>query len=228
MGYQYIFIITDITTHFMILRPLKSTEEVSYEFVKIICKLGFPKIIQSDNGSEFINKIMSAFISSYHSRANRAAESHVKLTKSMLLKSLKDSKPFELFFGRPLSYLDNDFNSISKLKTPREIIFLTKVMLQIIYPSIYKKKSTSTTNKIIHFSPRDKVMLKNSSANSKTDPKFLGPFIIHHCINNGAYVLQDITGNILPDKVSPSALKPVDPNTPFEEGNLRSGKGPQP
>ncbi|KAL6043844.1 hypothetical protein QOT17_023633 [Balamuthia mandrillaris] len=62
MGYQYIFIIRVIATHFMILHSPKdkSAEEVSCELVKMICKLGFPKIVQSDNGSEFINKIMSA------------------------------------------------------------------------------------------------------------------------------------------------------------------------
>ncbi|KAL6049957.1 hypothetical protein QOT17_020117 [Balamuthia mandrillaris] len=114
-----------------------------------------------------------------------------------------DSKSFEFFFGRPLSYPDNCFNSISKLKTPREITFLTKVMLQIIYPSIYKKiakysinveKHFNTMNRIIHFSPGDKVMLKNSSANSKTDPKFLG------------------------------ALKPVDPDTPVEDEHFEVEK----
>ncbi|KAL6043845.1 hypothetical protein QOT17_023634 [Balamuthia mandrillaris] len=102
-----------------------------------------------------------------------------------------------------------------KLKTPHEITSLTKVMLQIVYPSIYKKvvkystnieKHFNANNKIIHFSPRDKVMLKNLSVNSKTDPKSLSPFIIHHCTNKGAYILQDITGNILFDKVPPSAL----------------------
>ncbi|KAL6042081.1 Chromo domain-containing protein [Balamuthia mandrillaris] len=68
------------------------------------------------------------------------------------------------------------------------------------------------------------LLLKNSSANSKTDPKYLGPFIIHHCTNNGAYVLQDITGDILPDKVPPSALKLVDPNTPFEDKHFEVEK----
>ncbi|KAL6072833.1 hypothetical protein QOT17_005376 [Balamuthia mandrillaris] len=118
-----------------------------------------------------------------------------------------DSKPFELFFSRPLSYPENYFESISKLKTPREITSPTKVMLQIVYSSIYEK-----------------VMLKNLSANSKTDPKYLGPFIIHHCTNNRAYVLQDITGDILPDKVPPSALKLVDPNTPFEDKHFEVEK----
>ncbi|KAL6062761.1 hypothetical protein QOT17_012037 [Balamuthia mandrillaris] len=144
-----------------------------------------------------------------------------------------DSKPFKLFFSRPLSYPDNYFSSISKLKTPREITSLTKVMLQIVYPSIYEKvakysanveRHFNANNKIIHFSSGDKVMLKNSSANSKTNPKFLGPFIIHQCTNNGAYVLQDITGDILPDKVPPSALKLVDPDTPFEDKHFEVEK----
>ncbi|KAL6048895.1 hypothetical protein QOT17_020777 [Balamuthia mandrillaris] len=106
-------------------------------------------------------------------------------------------------------------------------------MLQIVYPSIYKKvtkysasieKYFNANNKITHFSPGDKVMLKNSSANPKTDPKYLSPFIIHHCTNNRAYVLQDITGDILPDKIPPSALKLVDPNTPFEDKHFKVEK----
>ncbi|KAL6070503.1 hypothetical protein QOT17_006769 [Balamuthia mandrillaris] len=114
------------------------------------------------------------------------------LVITKLLKSLKDSKPFKLFFGKPLSYPDNYFNSISKIKTPPEITSLTKVMLQIFYPSIYKKvtkysanieKYFNITNKIIYFSSGDK----------------------------------DITGNILLDKVPPSALTPVDRDTRFED-----------
>ncbi|KAL6062450.1 Chromo domain-containing protein [Balamuthia mandrillaris] len=56
------------------------------------------------------------------------------------------------------------------------------------------------------------------------DAKFLGPLIIPHCTNNRAYVLQDITGNILPDMVPPSALKPVDPDTPFEDEHFEVEK----
>ncbi|KAL6071830.1 Chromo domain-containing protein [Balamuthia mandrillaris] len=99
-----------------------------------------------------------------------------------------DSKPFKLFFGRPLSYLDNYFNSISKLKTLCEITSLTKVMLQIIYPSIYKK-------------------VTKYSANVEK-----------------ACVLQDIIGNILLDKVPPSALKPAGLDTPFEDKHFKVEK----
>ncbi|KAL6055441.1 hypothetical protein QOT17_016716 [Balamuthia mandrillaris] len=64
----------------------------------------------------------------------------------------------------------------------------------------------------------------NEMKKSSTSAKYLGPFIIHHCINNGAYILQDITGNIFPDKVSPSALKLVDPNTSFEDKHFKVEK----
>ncbi|KAL6046890.1 Integrase catalytic domain-containing protein [Balamuthia mandrillaris] len=114
----------------------KSVEEVSHEFVKIICKLGFPKIIQSDNGTEFVNKIMSA--STFLPIAQFALNQHISRHS--------DSKPFELFFDRPLSYLENYFESISKPKIPCEITSLTKVILQIIYSSIYEKVAKYSTN----------------------------------------------------------------------------------
>ncbi|KAL6049121.1 hypothetical protein QOT17_020672 [Balamuthia mandrillaris] len=77
--------------------------------------------------------------------------------------------------------------------------------LQIIYPSIYKK-------------------LKNSLANFKTNFKFHSSFIIHHCTDNRAHDLEDITGNILPDKVPLSAVKHIDPSTPFEDKHFEVEK----
>ncbi|KAL6075858.1 Chromo domain-containing protein [Balamuthia mandrillaris] len=82
------------------------------------------------------------------------------------------------------------------------------------------EKHFNANNKIIHFSPGDKVMLKNSSANSKTDLKFLSPFIIHHCTDNRAYVLRDITGDILPDKCSQACGS----DTPFEDEHFKVEK----
>ncbi|KAL6045456.1 hypothetical protein QOT17_022768 [Balamuthia mandrillaris] len=196
-----------------------STLSISHEFVKVICELCFPKIVQANNGTEFVNKVMSV-VSARQAliTANGATESHVKLTKSMLLKSLKgglrhwsnflpiaqfalnqpkslclDFKLFKLFFGRLLSYLDIYFNSISKLKTLHEITSLTKVMLQIVYPFIYEKKGISM------LTTGDKV-------------------------KNLAYIFQDIISNTIPDTVPPSALKPIDPNTPFEDKHFKVEK----
>ncbi|KAL6056986.1 hypothetical protein QOT17_015756 [Balamuthia mandrillaris] len=114
------------------------------------------------------------FISMYHPQANRAVESHIKLTKSML-NSLKSD------LG----------HCISKLKTPHKITSLTKVMLQIVYSFIYKKG--------------------------------LSPW--RRTVNNFIHTYQqDITGNILPDKIPSSALKPVDPNNPFKDKHFEVEK----
>ena len=59
---------------------------------------GFPKIIQSDNGTEFVNTILSHFtkvsnidhrlITAYHPRADGLVEKWVDLTKRTLRKSI--------------------------------------------------------------------------------------------------------------------------------------------
>jgi len=54
MNYQ------DHLTKLKILLPLKSktTEEVAYQLMDIVCMFGAPFILQSDNGREFENKII--------------------------------------------------------------------------------------------------------------------------------------------------------------------------
>jgi len=54
MNYQ------DHLTKYIILRPLKSktAEEVAYQLMNIFCMFGVPFILQSDNGHEFVNKII--------------------------------------------------------------------------------------------------------------------------------------------------------------------------
>ena len=66
------------------------------ETVVPFCVLGFPKIIQSDNGTEFVNVIMKVwaqrtgverrFTTAYHPEANGGAERHVALVKTLLFK----------------------------------------------------------------------------------------------------------------------------------------------
>jgi transposase InsO family protein len=96
--YCYVLIIVDIATRFVILRALidKSASSVARALYHVLTDFGIPKIIQSDNGTEFINSTIDLLmdqlgiehrrISPYHPRANGAAESHVKLTKNLLFK----------------------------------------------------------------------------------------------------------------------------------------------
>ena len=277
-GHRYVLLVTDIATRFTILRPLKdkTAKETAKEFVKIICELGFPKIVQSDNGPEFVNEIMlrvknragfdHRFISSYHPRANGAAESHVKLAKTALFKAMKgdtahwslfipivqfainqrtsrrsDSKPFELFFGRPLNYPYEHHQAVSQLKEPATLMGLAQAMYEIVYPTIKSKikafanrveQNFNKRNNLTSFNSGDKVMLQNTAAKTKTEPKFLGPYVVHRRTKNGTYMLRDTTGDLLQDNVPPSQLKLADSTAEtsedhYEIQHILSHKGPR-
>lgn len=100
-GNKYVFLYVDIATRFVVLRPMrdKSAEESSRALLDIIATLGPPKILQSDQGPEFCNKIIAAVTDSasiehrttaaYHPQANGVAESHVKITRGLLNKLAK-------------------------------------------------------------------------------------------------------------------------------------------
>ncbi|XP_045138260.1 KRAB-A domain-containing protein 2-like [Portunus trituberculatus] len=59
--YQFILNYQDHLTKFVCLRPLKTktAEEVAYHLVDIFCDKGAPHILQSDNGREFCNKLIT-------------------------------------------------------------------------------------------------------------------------------------------------------------------------
>jgi transposase InsO family protein len=97
-GYRYVLIVADVATRFVLLRPLrtKETEEVARTLFAIFGDFGVPKIMQSDNGGEFISGIVDAMvtvcgvdhrrISAYHPQANGLAEVNVKRVKAVLRK----------------------------------------------------------------------------------------------------------------------------------------------
>jgi hypothetical protein len=97
-GMNFLFVITDIATRFTLLRaiPDKTALTIAACLYQIFADFGFPKIIQSDNGTEFVNSVVDELrtsfgfdhrtISPYHPQANGAAESHVKISKQILSK----------------------------------------------------------------------------------------------------------------------------------------------
>ncbi|OBQ32496.1 MAG: hypothetical protein AN485_21335 [Anabaena sp. MDT14b] len=100
-GMNYILIVVDICTRFLWLFALanKSGTEIATHLRKLFLMFGPPRIIQSDNGSEFVNiqvvQMLSATgvdhrrISTYHPEANGAAERHVRTVKECLRTFMK-------------------------------------------------------------------------------------------------------------------------------------------
>ena len=100
-GYEYIITVTDVLSNFTIIRPLKSksAKEVATRLWEIICDFGPPKIIQSDQGKEFVNSLLDALTTlmgidhrlttAYHPRANGLVERRNK-DITLVLKKLCD------------------------------------------------------------------------------------------------------------------------------------------
>ena len=100
-GHNYILIVVDVFTGFALLKPLKEKTGTAAAFAiwGILCTIGLPKILQSDNGTEFKNELLSTllritgveqrFISSYNPRSDGKVERTVQTVKNTIVKLLQ-------------------------------------------------------------------------------------------------------------------------------------------
>ena len=103
-GYTALLAVIDVFTGFVILRPLRNAEmdTVARKLWKIFCLIGWPRILQSDNGSEFVNQILRALvkltgidhrlISPYNPRADGKVERVIGSTMMIIKKLLHGAK----------------------------------------------------------------------------------------------------------------------------------------
>ena len=123
-GATYALLLIDIATRFVWLSPLqdKSAASVAKALFEIFCQNGFPKIIQSDNGTEFVNSLIHVWleqtgvthrlITPYHPEANGAAERHVGIAKSLLFKLLQgDDSEWDLYLPAVQYGINNRISS---------------------------------------------------------------------------------------------------------------------
>jgi transposase InsO family protein len=134
-GITYVLVLTDLATRFVILSPLsdKSALSVARAFWHTICLFGVPKIIQSDNGTEFVNAVVAALTTllgvnhrlsaPYHPQCNGLAESMVKQAKLSLLKQVEGSETdFDLHLPA-VQFALNCKNSSLLLSSPFSLMF---------------------------------------------------------------------------------------------------------
>lgn len=99
-GYTALLVVIDVFTGFVVLRPVRSTSAdiVARELWELFCLFGLPKIVQSDNGPEFVNDTLRAlirlvginhrFISPYNPRADGKVERAIGSVMSVIKKEL--------------------------------------------------------------------------------------------------------------------------------------------
>lgn len=120
-------VVIDVFTGFVLLRPIETTkaEIIARELWEIFCVFGVPKIIQSDNGREFVNEVIRCLvaltgmdhrlISPYNPRADGKVERSIGTTMSIIKKLLHGTEtcwpmfaPFaQLSFNNKVATLTN-------------------------------------------------------------------------------------------------------------------------
>ncbi len=255
-GFNMILVITDICSRFTLIRPLRSklAKDVARELYKAMADFGVPKIIQSDNGREFVNKVIAEMtnllgvehrlITPYHPEANGAAESAVKVIKKVLLKVSKGdvyhwekylptvqimanqrimkrtgSRPFELFYGRPLNLWIDYQNMQSKPATPEQLKAHYDQLKKVVYPSIFDKSKSAGNQERYNFDqqhntdkplePGTKVMIKQVDRQAG-DTEYAGPYTVQRVNKGGAYILVDVTGQEFPHRVPRKHIKVIE------------------
>ncbi|KAG2230137.1 hypothetical protein INT48_001479 [Thamnidium elegans] len=97
----YILVLLDIATRFVVLRPIpdKSAKTVAKELISIFSLIGYPRILNSDRGTEWKNKILDLICEAmkidkrlslaYFASSNGGAERFVQSCKKLLSKLIQ-------------------------------------------------------------------------------------------------------------------------------------------
>jgi RNase H-like domain found in reverse transcriptase/Integrase core domain/Chromo (CHRromatin Organisation MOdifier) domain/Integrase zinc binding domain/Reverse transcriptase (RNA-dependent DNA polymerase)/Retrotransposon gag protein len=125
-GYKALLVCIDVFTGFIMLKPLRDTtaETVARKIWKIFCIIGFPKIIQSDNGPEFANDVIRALvkvagiehrlISPYNPRADGKVERSIQSIMMIIKKLLHGTnKHWPLFVPFAQITFNNKISSLT-------------------------------------------------------------------------------------------------------------------
>ena len=134
-GYKALLVCIDVFTGFIMLRAVKQTtaETIASELWDIFSVLGIPKIVQSDNGTEYVNEILRAlvritgiehrFISEYNPRADGKVERSIGTVMLIIKKLLHGtSNHWPLFVNFAQLAFNNKVSSLTG-STPFTLMF---------------------------------------------------------------------------------------------------------
>jgi transposase InsO family protein len=100
---KYVLILVDVCTRFVFLKAIRNKDgpTIGRALYKIFCLIGFPRILQSDNGTEFVNIVVKNLTNNfgtqhrlttpYHPRGNGVVERNVQTLISKLKKEFHEN-----------------------------------------------------------------------------------------------------------------------------------------
>jgi transposase InsO family protein len=134
-GNHFLHVLIDVHSRFVLLKaiPDKRMETIAALWLDVFTTFGFPKIIQSDNGSEFVNKVVKAMLSAskvehrlispYHPRANGVAERAVQTATRAIKKMLAGIKHTWDVYAPFVQFCINQKISERHQHRPFEVVF---------------------------------------------------------------------------------------------------------
>ena len=144
-GQKYCLVLVDVFTGFIILRALPNKEDITVAraLFDIFAIIGIPRILQSDNGGEFQNKILHAlthslgidrrFIAAYNPRADGKVERVLGTIKRTIMKLMRGANIFWPYHLSYVQYAYNDkIHSITG-STPFALMFGRQTNMPINY-----------------------------------------------------------------------------------------------
>lgn len=155
-NYRFILVYQDHLTKYVLLKPLthKRAEEVAYILLDIFTTFGAPCILQSDNGREFVNKVIEELCSMWeelkivhgkprHSQSQGSVERANQDVENMLATWLTDNKTNKWSEGlKFVQFMKNRSLHHGIKCSPYEAMFGTRAKIGL--------KSTSLPESIIH------------------------------------------------------------------------------
>ena len=134
-GNNYMLILVDYFSRFTVLRaiPDKSSVTIARELLNVFCLFSFPKVLTSDNGSEFVNEIVSQLILMsgidrrlslpYTPQGNSVCERFVGIAKSAIIKQLNGKHAdWDLYLNPVQLAMNIKYSKLHKSR-PYSIVF---------------------------------------------------------------------------------------------------------
>ena len=194
---HYLLVMVDIATRFVILQaiPDKQAVTIAQHLFQVFCDFGFPKILQSDNGTEFVNKIVKALVdmasinhrlvTPYHPRANGVAECYVQTTVQAIRKQIHGTKKDWDLYVPAVQFATNVKVAAIHGSTPFSLMFVRQYNLfQDYNQSLTKPLSYPTLKKCVDYLTT--IVFPSISAHTKgTQTKMVNRF-------NNKMFIQDI------------------------------------
>ena len=161
-GNNYVLVIVDIYSRYTLLRPIpdKTALTIAMTLIQVFADLGFPKIIQNDRGTEFVNEVVKHLLDNcgidlrlltpYNPKGNGVCETKVKAMKNIIIKRLHGKKDdWDLFL--PAAQLSIN-NKIAKLHNSRPFaLFFAR------QPNLwqdYRHLNATEANNTLHFNDK--------------------------------------------------------------------------